>query len=232
MLEELKKAVYQANLELPKHHLVTYTWGNVSAIDRSNNFVIIKPSGVPYEEMKSSDMVITDLSGNIIEGSMKPSSDLYTHLEIYRNFKSIGGIVHTHSTWATIWAQAAKSIPALGTTHADYFYGAIPCTRSLKNDEVKNEYEKNTGKVICSSVSGYDPLSIPGIIVANHGPFTWGKTAAEAVHNAVVLEEIAKMAFFTLQLNPEAYMPQYILDKHYSRKHGPNAYYGQGKNNN
>jgi len=230
MLEALKEQVWQANLELPKRGLVVYTWGNVSGIDREKGLVVIKPSGVDYEEMKPEDMVVTDLDGNIVEGKLRPSSDLKTHLVLYRNFKTIGGVVHTHSTWATIWAQAGLSIPPLGTTHADYFYGDVPCTRRMTGDEISRDYEEETGNVILEEFRGLNPSDLPGVLVNNHGPFTWGKDAHNAVHNAVVLEELAKMAYHTIALNPDV-MPisQNLLDKHYLRKHGANAYYGQSK---
>jgi len=230
MLEALKEQVWQANLELPKRGLVVYTWGNVSGIDREKGLVVIKPSGVDYDEMKPEDMVVTDLDGNIVEGKLRPSSDLKTHLVLYRNFKAIGGVVHTHSTWATIWAQAGRSIPPLGTTHADYFYGDVPCTRRMTGDEISRDYEEETGNVILEAFRGLDPSDLPGVLVNNHGPFTWGKDAHNAVHNAVVLEELAKMAYHTIELNPDV-MPisQNLLDKHYLRKHGANAYYGQSK---
>ncbi|HHY83699.1 MAG TPA: L-ribulose-5-phosphate 4-epimerase [Clostridiales bacterium] len=230
MLETLKEQVWQANLELPKRGLVVYTWGNVSGIDREKGLVVIKPSGVAYEEMKPQDMVVTDLDGNIVEGRLKPSSDLKTHLVLYRNFSDINGIVHTHSTWATIWAQAGRSIPPLGTTHADYFYGDVPCTRRMTGDEIAREYETETGYVILEAFRGLNPSDLPGVLVNNHGPFTWGKDPLNAVHNAVVLEELARMAYYTLALNPDvSAISQNLLDKHYLRKHGANAYYGQGK---
>lgn len=228
MLEELKQAVYEANMELPKRGLVTYTWGNVSGIDRDKNLVVIKPSGVPYDDLKPEHLVVLDMEGNIIEGNLNPSSDTPTHLVIYKNFKEIGGIVHTHSKWATIWAQSGKSIPALGTTHADYFYGNIPCTREMTSAEINGEYEKETGNVIVETFRDKNPVHIPGVLVRNHGPFSWGKDAHEAVHNAVVMEEIAMMALNTFLLNPEAKpVEQSLLDRHFLRKHGANAYYGQ-----
>lgn len=230
MLEKLKEEVLKANLELPKRGLVTYTWGNVSGIDREKGLVVIKPSGVEYDEMKAEDMVVVDLEGNIVEGRLKPSSDTPTHLDLYRKFKDIGGIVHTHSTWATIWAQAGKSIPAYGTTHADYFYGEIPCTRKMTKDEIKGKYEYETGEVIVETFEkdNISPIEIPAVLVYSHGPFAWGKTPAEAVHNAVVLEELAKMAFNTETLNQNVKaMQKELLDKHFLRKHGKNAYYGQ-----
>lgn len=228
MLEELKQTVLEANLELPKRDLVTYTWGNVSGIDRKNNLVVIKPSGVPYEELKLEHLVVVDLEGNIVEGNLNPSSDTQTHLVIYKNFKEVGGVVHTHSRWATIWAQAGKGVPALGTTHADYFYGEIPCTRKMTTEEIQNEYEKETGNVIVETFKDKNPIYVPGVLVNNHGPFSWGKDAAEAVHNAVVLEEVSMMAHFTCSLTPNIKpIAQAILDKHFLRKHGDNAYYGQ-----
>ncbi len=230
MLEKLKQEVLEANLMLPQHNLVTFTWGNVSGIDRGSNLVVIKPSGVPYSELKAEDLVVTDLDGNIVEGNLNPSSDTPTHLALYRAFPEIGGIVHTHSPWATSWAQAGRRIPALGTTHADYFYGEVPCTRKLTEDEVNRAYELETGNVIIETIQqeGIDPKALPGILVTGHAPFCWGKDAANAVHNAVVLEEVAKMALHTLQLNPDVeWIDQYLLDKHYLRKHGANAYYGQ-----
>jgi len=228
MLEELKLAVYEANMELPGRGLVTYTWGNVSGIDRDKNLVVIKPSGVPYDELKPEHLVVLDMEGNIVEGRFKPSSDTPTHLVIYRKFKEVGGIVHTHSKWATTWAQSGRSIPALGTTHADYFYGDIPCTREMTSAEINGEYEKETGNVIVETFMNNNPIHVPGVLVRNHGPFTWGKDAHEAVHNAVVLEEVAMMAFNTFLLNPEAKpVNQSLLDRHFLRKHGANAYYGQ-----
>lgn len=230
MLEKLKKEVLEANLQLPKHGLVTFTWGNVSGIDRDRGLVVIKPSGVPYEELTLEDMVVVDLEGNIIEGTKRPSSDTPTHLALYRSFQHVGGIVHTHSPWATAWAQAGRSIPALGTTHADYYYGEIPCTRTLTKDEITRAYELETGNVIIETfeTGGIDPLAMPGVLVSNHAPFCWGKNANQAVHNAVVLEEVAKMALHTFQLNLQIEpIDQFLLDKHYLRKHGVNAYYGQ-----
>ncbi|NLJ90746.1 MAG: L-ribulose-5-phosphate 4-epimerase [Clostridiales bacterium] len=230
MLEKLKQQVYEANMELPKRGLVTYTWGNVSGIDRETGYFVIKPSGVDYDLLKPEDMVVMDLEGNQIEGKYKPSSDTPTHIELYKAFKDIGGIVHTHSPWATSFAQAKKSIPCYGTTHADYFYGEIPCARSLTKEEIESEYEKNTGLVIIETFKekDIDPVFMPGVLCSNHGPFTWGKDAAEAVHNAVVLEEVAKMALRTLTLTPDIEsIPQVLLDKHFLRKHGKDAYYGQ-----
>ena len=230
MLEELKKQVCDANLELVKRGVVIYTWGNVSEIDREKRLVVIKPSGVDYDGMKPNDMVVVDLeSGKIVEGYYKPSSDTPTHLELYRAFPQIGGITHTHSVNAVAFAQAGLDIPALGTTHADYFYGAIPCTRELTKEEVEEAYELNTGKVIaeCITERNLDPSVVPGVVVKNHGPFSWGKNAKESVYHAVVMETVAEMDLKTLILNPEAKMQKYILDKHFLRKHGENAYYGQ-----
>lgn len=229
MLEKLKEEVFQANLALVKYGLVIFTWGNVSGIDRENNLVVIKPSGVSYDDMKAEDMVVVDLDGKVIEGSYKPSSDTATHIEIYKADKNISGVVHTHSTWATIWAQSGKDVPFLGTTHGDYFYGDIPCTRKMTAEEIKSDYEKNTGIVIVETFNKrkLEFMSIPSIIVNNHGPFSWGKTPNDAVHNAVVLEQVSKMAHYALQINSDAKMNQELLDKHYLRKHGKNAYYGQ-----
>ena len=230
MLEELKKIVFAENLELVKKELVIYTWGNVSGLDRESKRFAIKPSGVDYDVMKAEDMVVLDLDGNKLEGKYKPSSDTATHIELYKAFPEIGGIVHTHSSYATSWAQARKDIPALGTTHADYFYGDIPCARPLTKEEIEGEYEKNTGLVIIETLKkrNINPMDIPGIIIASHGPFAWGKDAKEAVHNAVVMEELAKMAYRTIQITPEIKsVEQYLLNKHYFRKHGANAYYGQ-----
>ena len=228
MLEELKQQVCEANLLLPKYDLVTFTWGNVSAIDRSSGLVVIKPSGVPYDGMSVEDMVVVDLDGKVVEGKWKPSSDTATHLVLYRAFPQCGGIVHTHSRWATSFAQAGVGIAPLGTTQGDYFYGEIPCTRLMTPEEIAGEYEKETGNVIVETFQKMDPAAIPAVLVHSHGPFIWGKDAAEAVHNAVVLEEIAFMNFHALQLNPaQTRMQQELLDKHYLRKHGANAYYGQ-----
>ncbi len=230
MLEQLKEEVYRANMELPKRNLVTYTWGNVSGIDRESGYFVIKPSGVDYEELSPEDMVVIDLSGNRIEGKYRPSSDTATHLELYKKYPEIGGVVHTHSPEATAWAQAGRSIPLYGTTHADYFYGEIPCARGLTPEEIDEAYEKNTGLVIIETFEKrrLNPMHTPGILCVNHGPFTWGKDAAEAVHNAVVLEEVAKMAFRTEVINPKVLpAPDCIRDKHFYRKHGENAYYGQ-----
>ncbi len=229
MLEQLKKDVYEANMELWKKGLVIYTWGNVSGIDREKNLMVIKPSGVGYESMGPEDMVVVDMEGNVVEGNYKPSSDTATHLVMYRTYPQIGGVVHTHSTWAVTFAQAGMDIPAFGTTHADYFYGDIPCTRDLTAQEIEEAYEKNTGNVIVETIGDGDVMAIPGIIVKNHGPFAWGKTPGGAVYNAVVLDKVAEMAYKTMTLNPRvARVPQYLLDKHYFRKHGANAYYGQG----
>jgi L-ribulose-5-phosphate 4-epimerase len=230
MLEELKREVLEANLALPEHGLVTFTWGNVSGIDRETGLVVIKPSGVPYNELKIDDLVVLDLDGNIVEGSLRPSSDTPTHLALYRAFPQIGGIVHTHSPGATSWAQAGRPIPALGTTHADYFYGEIPVTRTLTQEEIERGYELETGNVIIESFEkeGLDPIAMPGVLLSGHAPFAWGKNADQAVHNAVVLEEVAKMALNTFMLNPHIKpIDQFLLDKHYLRKHGANAYYGQ-----
>jgi len=228
MLRELKQAVLKANLELPKRGLVTFTWGNVSGIDRKTNLIVIKPSGVAYDELKLEDLVVVDINGNQIEGKLKPSSDTPTHLVIYRNFKEVGGVVHTHSRWATSWSQSGKGIPAYGTTHADYFYGEIPCTRYMNDNEINGAYEEETGNVIVETFEGKNPIYIPGVLVNNHGPFTWGKDADEAVHNAVVLEEVAMMAFNTCQLTPGIKeIDKVLLDKHFLRKHGTNSYYGQ-----
>ncbi|TYF00020.1 L-ribulose-5-phosphate 4-epimerase [Escherichia coli] len=208
--------------------LVTFTWGNVSAIDRERGLVVIKPSGVAYETMKADDMVVVDMSGKVVEGAYRPSSDTATHLELYRRYPSLGGIVHTHSTHATAWAQAGLAIPALGTTHADYFFGDIPCTRGLSEEEVQGEYELNTGKVIIETLGGAEPLHTPGIVVYQHGPFAWGKDANDAVHNAVVMEEVAKMAWIARGINPQLnHIDSFLMNKHFMRKHGPNAYYGQ-----
>ena len=230
MLEELKEKVCEANLELVRRGVVIYTWGNVSGIDRDSGLVVIKPSGVDYSGMIADDMVVVDLNtGETVEGRWRPSSDTKTHLELYRAFPGIGGVSHTHSVNAVAFAQAGMDIPALGTTHADYFYGSIPCTRELSAEEVEEAYETNTGKVIveCFKRRNIDPVAVPGTVVKNHGPFSWGKDAAESVFNAVVMESVAEMGLKTLLLNREAELQQYVLDKHYMRKHGPNAYYGQ-----
>jgi len=232
VLKKLKHAVYEANMELPHRGLVTYTWGNVSGIDRERGLVVIKPSGVSYDELTPDDLVVLDLDGKVVDGKLNPSSDTKTHLELYKAFPEIGGIVHTHSPYAVGWAQAGRDIPAYGTTHADYFYGPVPCCRSLTEQEVEEDYERNTGLVIVETFRQreLDPVHVPGAICRNHGPFTWGKDAAQAVYHAVVLEEVAKMAVYTTQIAPDAQpAPQYVLDKHFLRKHGPNAYYGQKK---
>lgn len=227
MLEELKQKVLRANLDLVKHGLVIFTWGNVSGIDRKKGLIVIKPSGVKYDDMTREDMVVLDMEGNIVEGSLKPSSDTPTHLLLYKHFESVGGIVHTHSEWATSWAQAGKPIPPYGTTHADYFYGEIPCTRKLTKEEVQQDYEKNTGLVIVETFKNLDYEAIPGVLVNGHAPFTWGKDPDEAVHNAVVTDEVAKMAFRNEIIGNRTPIDQYLLDKHYKRKHGKDAYYGQ-----
>lgn len=228
MLEELKNQVLRANLLLPEHGLITFTWGNVSGIDRETGYVVIKPSGVPYEGMKAEDMVVVDLDGNVIEGKWRPSSDTPTHLELYKAFPKCGGIVHTHSRWATSFAQAGVCIPAMGTTHADYFYADIPCTRPMTPEEIAGEYEKNTGKVIIEAFSDLDPADVPGVVVYSHGPFAWGTDPFNAVHNAVVMEEVAFMDYHALMLNPgHRDMQRELMDRHYLRKHGANAYYGQ-----
>ena len=228
MLEELKQKVYEANMELQRKGLVIYTWGNVSGIDREMGLVVIKPSGVDYDTMKAEDMVVLDLNGNIVVGKYKPSTDTPTHLVMYNTYPNIGGVVHTHSEWATSFAQAGLSIPAFGTTHADYFYGDIPCTRDLTDDEINGEYEKETGNVIVETIGDRDPLEVPAIVVKNHGPFAWGKDPDNAVYNAVVLDKVAQMAYNTMTLNTRVdKVNQTLLDKHYLRKHGVNAYYGQ-----
>lgn len=231
MLEQLKEKVLRANLLLPKYGLITFTWGNVSEIDRESGLVVIKPSGVEYDDMKATDMVVVDLNGRIVEGELRPSSDTPTHLELYKAFGNIGGVVHTHSRWATIFAQGGRGVPAYGTTHADYFYGEIPCTRKLTPVEITADYEQETGKVIIERFAKLNPDDVPGVVVYSHGPFAWGKDAKEAVHNAVVMEEVAFMAWHDLVLS-EGKLPliqQELLDKHYFRKHGANAYYGQKK---
>ena len=241
MLEELKEKVFRANLDLVKHGLVIFTWGNVSAIDRASGLVVIKPSGVSYETMRAEDMVVVDLDGKVVEGDLRPSSDTPTHIELYKAFPNIGGVVHTHSTYATAWAQAGNSIPNIGTTHADYFHEDIPCTRNMRKKEVFGEYEKETGLVIVERFKGINPDDTPAVLVRNHGPFTWGTDADNAVHNAVVLEQVAKMAYFAIDIHVAAqlkgmFLPDFspkmnklLIEKHYSRKHGPNAYYGQKK---
>lgn len=231
-MDSLIRKVLEANLALPRYKLVVFTWGNVSAIDRERGMVVIKPSGVAYDSMTAEHMVVVNLAGEVLSGSYNPSSDTPTHLEIYKNFADVGGIVHTHSRWATIWAQACQDIPAYGTTHADYFYGSIPCTRKLTAEEVKSDYEINTGKVIIETFRDrvIDPKAVPGVLVAGHGPFSWGKDADDAVHNAVVMDECGMMALQTEQINPRVVaLEQNLLDKHYFRKHGDNAYYGQKK---
>lgn len=231
MLEKLKKQVYEANMELPKRGLVTYTWGNVSGIDREAGLFVIKPSGVDYDVLTPEDMVVVNLKGECVEGKYNPSTDMPTHLELYKAFPKIGGVVHNHSQWACSWAQAGRAIPCYGTTHADYFYGEVPCARSLTAEEISAGYEKNTGVVIVETFKDYDYEYTPGVLCINHGPFTWGKNAVEAVHNAVVLEQLAIMAAHTEQINPKAgSAPQYLIDKHFYRKHGENAYYGQKTN--
>lgn len=228
MLEALKNEVYEANMDLVHKGMVIYTWGNVSGIDREKNLVVIKPSGVKYERLVPEDMVVVDFDMNVIDGSYRPSSDTPTHIALYKEYENLAGIVHTHSTWAVAFAQAGMAIPALGTTHADYFFGEIPCSRDLTKEEIANDYEKNTGAVIIETVMDRDPMEVPGIVVKNHGPFAWGKSPADAVYNAVVLDKVAEMAYHTLMLNPSvASVPEYLLDKHYFRKHGTNAYYGQ-----
>jgi L-ribulose-5-phosphate 4-epimerase len=228
MLKKLKEQVCKANLLLPKHGLVTFTWGNASGIDRKRGLVVIKPSGLSYDRMEPEDMVVLDLDGNVVEGKWKPSSDAPTHLRLYNAFPGCGGVVHTHSRWATVFAQAGRAIPPLGTTHADDFHGPIPCTRPLTEEEIAGEYETETGNVIIETLRGKDPMAVPAALVCSHGPFAWGKDAMEAVHNAVVLEEVAFMAWHTLALAPEkGEMQRSLLDRHYLRKHGPGAYYGQ-----
>lgn len=230
MLEELKAKVYEANMKLNEYGLVTFTWGNVSGINREKKYFAIKPSGIPYEKLKAEDMVLVDLEGNIIEGQYNPSSDTDTHIELYKAFPKIGGVVHTHSSWATSWAQSGRAIPCYGTTHADYMYGEIPCVRNLTEEEINDAYEKNTGLLIVDYFKGKDYNAMPGVLCKNHGPFTWGKDANDAVHNAVVLEEVAKMAARCEMIKPHVQAaPQELQDKHYYRKHGKNAYYGQAK---
>ena len=229
MLEDLKQKVFQANLDLVKHGLVIFTWGNVSGIDRESGLVVIKPSGVDYDTMKVSDMVVVDLDGNVVEGDLRPSSDTPTHLALYKAFPEIGGVVHTHSTYATAWAQAGIDLPNIGTTHANYFHQAIPCTADMTEAEVKGEYELETGNVIIERFKGMNPVHTPGVLVKNHGPFAWGKDPHDAVHNAVVMEQVAKMASIAYSVNPNLTMNPLLIEKHFNRKHGPNAYYGQKK---
>lgn len=227
MLEQIKKSVFEANRLLKDSGLIVLTWGNVSQIDRESGHIVIKPSGVSYDIMTAKDMVVVDLEGNVVEGTLRPSSDLPTHIELYKAFPEIGGITHTHSRWATIFSQAGVSIPALGTTHGDVFYGAIPVTRKMTENEIQGQYEKETGKVIVETFSAIDPNEIPAVLVHTHGPFVWGKDAMKSVENAITLEEVAMMAYYTLQLDPNAQIQQALLDKHFLRKHGANAYYGQ-----
>jgi L-ribulose-5-phosphate 4-epimerase len=229
MLEQLKEDVFKANLDLVRHGLIIMTWGNVSGIDRASGLMVIKPSGVAYDEMTAGDMVVTDLDGHVVEGSLNPSTDAPTHRALYKAFPAIGGVVHTHSTHATSWAQACREIPCLGTTHADYFYGPVPVTRKLTQEETENEYEYNTGLVIAEILEGRDPMTMPAVLVASHGPFAWGATPAGAVHNAVVLEEVARMALMSASLAETKEIDRHLLDRHYLRKHGSNAYYGQKK---
>ena len=229
MLESLKEAVYRANMDLVAHGLVIFTWGNVSGIDRESGLVVIKPSGVDYDTMKVSDMVVVDLDGNVVEGDLRPSSDTPTHLALYKAFPEIGGVVHTHSTYATAWAQAGIDLPNIGTTHADYFHQAIPCTADMTEAEVKGEYELETGNVIIERFKGMNPVHTPGVLVKNHGPFAWGKDPHDAVHNAVVMEQVAKMASIAYSVNPNLTMNPLLIEKHFNRKHGPGAYYGQKK---
>lgn len=227
MLKELKEKVYRANIDLVKHGLVIFTWGNVSGIDRDSGLVVIKPSGVSYDDMKADDMVLVNLDGEVVEGNLKPSSDTATHLELYKAFPEIGGVVHTHSTFATAWAQAGKAIPIIGTTHADYFSGDIPCTRDMTTEEVEGSYEKETGTVIIETFVDKDPMHIPAVLVNNHGPFTWGIDADEAVNNSVVLEQVARIASISMSVNPNLTMNRDLVIKHFNRKHGKDAYYGQ-----
>jgi len=227
MLESIKEAVFKANIDLVGHGLVIFTWGNVSAIDRESGLVVIKPSGVSYDEMKAEHMVVVDLDGKVVEGNLKPSSDTATHLVLYKAFPEIGGVVHTHSTFATAWAQAGIDLPNIGTTHADYFSQNIPCTRMLTQEEIETAYELETGNVIVERFKGINPVHVPGVLVCNHGPFSWGKDAHDAVHNAVVMEQCAKMAHIAFHVNPDLKMNPHLITKHFMRKHGPNAYYGQ-----
>lgn len=231
MLEALKELVFQANIDLVKHGLVIFTWGNASAIDREKGLIVIKPSGVSYEEMRAEHMVVVDLDGRTVEGALKPSSDTMTHLALYKAFPEIGGIVHTHSTYATAWAQACIDLPNIGTTHADYFSQDIPCTRMMTQQEVEGNYEEETGNVIIERFHELNPVHVPGVLVCNHGPFSWGKDAEDAVHNAVVMEQCAKMAHIAFSMNPELKMNPHLIRKHFLRKHGPNAYYGQNLSN-
>lgn len=228
MLEKLKEEVFKANLDLVSNGLVIHTWGNVSGKDAESGLVVIKPSGVSYEKMNPDDMVVIDRDGNVVEGKFKPSTDAPTHLVLYNTYKSLGGVVHTHSTYATSWAQAGKAIPPFGTTHADHYYGAVPCTRLLTDKETEKDYEINTGKVIVETMASVNPLTVPSVLVNSHGPFCWGKDAADAVYNAIALEEIARMAFYTVQLGRSEPVNKTLLDKHFNRKHGKDAYYGQG----
>jgi len=230
MLEKLKTDVYNANLDLVKHGLVIHTWGNVSARDPESGLIVIKPSGVSYKSMKPGDMVVMDQAGNVVEGGFKPSTDAPTHLLLYRTWKTIGGIVHTHSSYATSWAQAGRAIPPLGTTHADHYYGEVPCTRPMTDEEILNDYEYNTGKIIVERMGKTDPLAVPSALVHSHGPFCWGTDADDAVYNAISLEEIARIAFYTVLLGQVSPVSASLLDKHFKRKHGGDAYYGQGKN--
>jgi L-ribulose-5-phosphate 4-epimerase len=229
MLEELKDKIFKANLDLVRNGLVIHTWGNVSGRDPESRLIVIKPSGVSYESMKADDMVVIDHKGNIVEGKYKPSTDAPTHLFLYNSYQSLGGVVHTHSTFATSWAQAGKAIPPFGTTHADHFYGEVPCTRLLTDEEINNDYEINTGKVIVETLASVDPLTLPSVLVNSHGPFCWGKNAEDAVYNAIALEGIAKMAFYTVLLGRDEAVSKSLLDKHFNRKHGKDAYYGQKK---
>ena len=227
MLQELKELVFKANIDLVNHGLVIFTWGNASAIDREKGLVVIKPSGVSYDKMKASDMVVVDLEGNVVDGSLKPSSDMPTHIALYKAFLEVGGVVHTHSTYATAWAQAGCDIENIGTTHSDYFSEAIPCTRMMTEQEVTGEYEKETGNVIIERFKNLNPIHVPGVLVCNHGPFSWGKDANDAVHNAVVMEQVAKMNSIAFAVNPNLKMNKHLVTKHFLRKHGPGAYYGQ-----
>lgn len=229
MLDELKNSVYKANLDIVSHGLVIHTWGNVSGRDRESGLIVIKPSGVNYEELKPEDMVVVDLDGKVIEGGFKPSTDTPTHLFLYKAYPSIGGIVHTHSSYATSWAQADKAIPPFGTTHADHYYGKVPCTRSLTDEEIDGNYELNTGKIIVEAIGSVNPLTVPSVLVSGHGPFCWGTDTDDAVYNAVALEEIARMAFYTILLGKNEPIKKSLLDKHFRRKHGDDAYYGQDK---